>query len=461
MRVALKESPEQERQLNAMFDVLGGPSASVQTYAEKLAAIAEIETGRRVTRMGAQAESIKGRVARIDPADDCARAIIVCDEVTHIFMLDRDALQGSVGKDVSLGRGTDERTFIAAAGEAVVVGYEDIDAVQQLELRRTMRQLSVGADDLAQRAAARVTLLEVGQRVEQRMAECRAFAHGVDRQEEFLGPLSPKLHELRRDSALVTEQMAWVVAHGSQQLAQSQSRRELETGVRDEWLRSQPGWRAQDGNERGWKRVATDGGTRTVHPSLTLRDTAPVKEMMADAWTHAPDAMLAARFDGDAAARSRPKHCAVIARRAPGATRVEPLIRDETAKQRLQLDVIWKERARARDAAAREPCLLEANVGPRPPQNATERIIDRVQREFGLPAVSLPDAGPVTGRLARVERGSDHRHRALVVNASHVHVVSVLASTQLEQLVGKQVTVEKTAGRVKIAGLERETGLSR
>jgi hypothetical protein len=133
------------------------------------------------------------------------------------------------------------------------------------------------------------------------------------------------------------------------------------------------------------------------------------------------------------------------------------LLYAETPQQKRVLDVIWKERLRDVQARERPPHALADKLVVPTPQNETDRVAERVQREYGLPAAEIPGDGQVVaGRLARVEQGADNRHRAIVVTDSRVYVVSVLPSAQLEALVGKAVVVEKTAGRVRLTAQARQ-----
>lgn len=421
VRLALKENSEQERQLDRIFEILAGPGSGVRSYEEKLAEVIAVETGKPVALMRESDDSVTARIARIDDASGIPRAILVCGDVAHILVVERDDLRAAVGKEVRIATGEGDRVFVAANNAAVVVGYEDVDAVQQLELRREMLERASGRERESTGGDAASRLRDVAQRVERRIADCRVVNHGLATQDEFLARLTPQVHELRRDSSLTTERLAWVAAYGSQEIARRSNRAEFENGVREEWLRAQSGWRPRRDDELDWKRVGVAAGPRNVHPSLTLRDTPPVKELMADAWAHAPDAVCAVRLGGDAAGE-RPVHGAVIARREPGAARVEALIREETARQRVQLNLLWKERAHDRGAAACAPNQFQAENGFRSPQTATERVIDRVQRELGVLAAPLPDASPVVGKLARIELGTDNRRHAIIAGEGHVHV---------------------------------------
>jgi hypothetical protein len=125
----------------------------------------------------------------------------------------------------------------------------------------------------------------------------------------------------------------------------------------------------------------------------------------------------------------RPRHCAVITRRMPGSVEPQALFYHETPQQRAALDTAWRAR-----------------------HSVVHKLGARMQREFGRPLAEHPigETLRVEGQLAAIDHGEDNRHRAVIVTPSHVHIVSVSPAAHQQLELGKSVTLEKTAGRMRL-----------
>jgi hypothetical protein len=113
----------------------------------------------------------------------------------------------------------------------------------------------------------------------------------------------------------------------------------------------------------------------------------------------------------------------------PGSLEPEALFFRETEQQSAALDTAWGER-----------------------HSVVHKLGVRMQREFSLPIAEhiVGETIRVEGKLAAIERGEDNRHRAVIVTASHIHIVSVSSDARQQLEIGKGVALEKTAGRLRL-----------
>ena len=442
VQIVLRETERQAELLDAMTLEASGRDAELRTYAERLAAIVEIEFGKPLEPL--EGDVFTGSLVRVDVGPELRRAIIVTERATHIVMLADSALERSVGSEIRVG-GSGEQVILEARGEAVAVGREDLDGLQQQALRQLISDRARGGQrHMEVSDTARAFLHSAALRCELRLAECRRLDN-PEREPDIVLELQRGLVVAARDSALATERAAWVAAHGSPELARA-SAAALAQQLRSEWLRKHTGWTEKTAEDVGWKRVAADG-PNTLHPAATMSSVPAVKELMNSAASHAPDAILVAQRPAPepstrlAAVPPRPRHCAVITRRMPGSLEPEALFFRETTQQSAALDTAWGER-----------------------HSVVHKLGVRMQREFGRPVAEhvVGETLRVEGKLAAIEHGEDNRHRAVIVNASHVHIVSVSPEARQQLELGKNVTLEKTAGRLRLLQApERELSADR
>jgi hypothetical protein len=448
VQIAFRESRELSVKLDAMAAAVADKDLGVRTYAEKLAALVEVEFGKPLVAVGELTTVTPGTLARIDGGGIEPRAVVVRDDAIHLLVLSDTSLHGAAGKEVLLGR-AGEQVFVQPPGAPVAVAYDDLDALQQLALRPEVTRLA-GLDLRGPPNDAALSMLEsVSLRAEQRLADCRKLEQGTPAVvvDSFLEP-APSTVRLLRDSALATERLAWIAAHGSPELARSSNSSQLNERLRVEWLGEYPGWRANAVQESGWRRVDRDGGPNAVHPAATLSATPPVVALVEAARARARDAVLVVgRGSADSPVVEgrgippRLSHFGLIARRMPGGASPEALTYAETPEQKRSLDELWSER-----------------------HSVLGKLRARVEREYGRPVADGRSLEPikVEGRLAAVERGPDNRNRAIVVTPADIHIVLVSPEARERLAVGRDVTLEKTAGRVRIVpGRALEAALDR